>query len=68
MVFRAPHFLGPVLFNVLDYKGLNKGTTSIKNHYPLPLINETLTQINQAKKITKRNFQDKYCQRDGPKG
>jgi transposase InsO family protein len=42
----------------LDYRGLNKGT--IKDRYPLPLINETLTTVAKAKIITKIDIRDAY--------
>jgi transposase InsO family protein/predicted aspartyl protease len=42
----------------LDYRGLNKGT--IKDRYPLPLINETLNRIAKAKVITKIDIRDAY--------
>ena len=42
----------------LDYQGLNKGT--VKDRYPLPLINKTLTRIAKAKIITKIYIQDAY--------
>ena len=42
----------------LDYRGLNKGT--IKDRYPLPLIDETLTRIAKAKIVTKIDIRDAY--------
>ena len=42
----------------LDYRGLNKGT--IKDCYPLPLIDETLTRIAKAKIVTKIDIRDAY--------
>jgi hypothetical protein len=35
----------------VDYRGLNEGT--IKNHYPLPLLHETLLHLQKAKYFTK---------------
>ena len=42
----------------LDYRGLNKGT--IKDRYPLPLIDETLTRIAKAKIVTKIDIRDAH--------
>ena len=42
----------------LDYRGLNKGT--IKDQYPLPLIDETLTRIAKDKIVTKIDIWDAY--------
>ena len=42
----------------LDYQGLNKGT--IKDCYPLPLINETLTRIALAKIVIEIDIRDAY--------
>ena len=42
----------------LDYRGLNKGT--VKDRYPLPLINKTLTRIAKAKIITKIDIREAY--------
>ena len=46
------------LRSCLDYHGLNKGT--IKDRYPLPLIDETLTRIAKAKIVTKIDIRDAY--------
>jgi hypothetical protein len=35
----------------VDYRGLNEGT--IKNQYPLPLLHETLLQLQKARFYTK---------------
>jgi len=42
----------------LDYRGLNKGT--VKDRYPLPLIEETLSQVSKAKIVTKIDIRDAY--------
>jgi len=42
----------------VDYRGLNKGT--VKNRYPLPLIKETLAQLQKAKYYTKLDIRDAY--------
>ena len=42
----------------VDYRGLNKIT--IKNHYPLPLINELLDQLSKAKVFTKIDLRGAY--------
>ena len=42
----------------LDYRGQIKGT--IKDRYPLPLIDETLTRIAKAKIVTKIDIRDAY--------
>ena len=42
----------------LDSRGLNKGT--IKDRYPLPLIDETLTDIAKAKILIKIDIRDAY--------
>ena len=50
----------------LDYRGHNKGT--IKDRYPLPLIDETLTRIAKAKIVTKIDIRDAYnltCLKEG---
>ena len=50
----------------LDYRGLNKGT--IKDRYPLPLIDETLTRIAKARIVTKIDIRDAYnliCIKEG---
>jgi len=43
---------------VVDYRGINKGT--IKNHYPLPLIRETLMRILKARFFTKLDVRGAY--------
>jgi hypothetical protein len=40
----------------VDYRGLNKGT--IKNRYPLPLIQETLLRLSKACYYTKLDVRD----------
>ena len=40
-----------VQFNSVDYRALNAIT--VKNRYPIPLINETLGKLSQAKRFTK---------------
>jgi len=42
----------------IDYRGLNEGT--IKNRYPLPLINETLTQLSKARYYIKLDIRDTF--------
>lgn len=42
----------------VDYRGLNKVT--IKNRHPLPLINESLDRLGQAKCFTKLDIRDAY--------
>jgi hypothetical protein len=42
----------------VDYRGLNEGT--IKNRYPLPLIQETLMRLSRAKWFTKLDVRDAY--------
>lgn len=42
----------------IDYRGLNDGT--IKNRYPLPLIRETLMQLQNAKYFTTLDIRDAY--------
>jgi hypothetical protein len=43
---------------VVDYRGHNEGT--IKNRYPLPLVQETLMRLSQAKWFTKLDVRDAY--------
>jgi hypothetical protein len=43
---------------VVDYRGLNKIT--VKNRYPLPLINEMLTRFTKAKYFTKIDLRGAY--------
>jgi hypothetical protein len=42
----------------VGYRGLNEGT--IKNHYPLPLIQEMLMRLSRAKWFTKVDMRDAY--------
>ena len=42
----------------VDYRGLNEGT--IKNRYPLPLIQETLLRLSKAHYYTKLDVRDAY--------
>ena len=42
----------------VDYQGLNNIT--IKNQYPLPLIEESLNQLGQAKRFTQLNLTNAY--------
>ena len=42
----------------VDYRGLNEIT--IKNRYPLPLLQETLTRLSQAKYYTKLDIRGAY--------
>jgi hypothetical protein len=42
----------------VDYRGLNEET--IKNHYPLTLIQETLLRLSKARWYTKLDDQDAY--------
>jgi hypothetical protein len=42
----------------MDYPGLNEGT--IKNHYPLPLLHETLLRLQKAKYFTKLDIRGAY--------
>ena len=42
----------------VDYRGLNEGT--IKNRYPLPLIQETLMRLARARWFTKLDVRDAY--------
>ena len=42
----------------VDYRGLNEGT--IKNRYPLPLIQETLLRLSKARWYTKLDVRDAY--------
>ena len=43
---------------VVDYRGINEGT--VKNHYPLPLIRETLIRISKAWFFTKLDVRGAY--------
>jgi len=43
---------------VVDYQGINEGT--VKNHYPLPLIRETLMRISKARFFTKLDVRGVY--------
>ena len=45
---------------VVDYRGLNEVT--IKNKYPLPMINELFDQLQGAKVFSKINLQSGYHQ------
>ena len=42
----------------IDYRGLNEIT--IKNRYPLPLLQETLTRLSKAKYYTKIDLRGPY--------
>ena len=42
----------------VDYRGLNEIT--IKNRYPLPLLQETLSRLSQAKYYTKLDLRVSY--------
>src|SRR5207248_9922524 len=42
----------------IDYRGLNEGT--IKNRYPLLLINETLARLSKARYFTKLDVRDAF--------
>ena len=42
----------------MDYRGLNEGT--IKDHYPLPLIQETLTKLSGVRYFTKLDIRGAY--------
>ena len=42
----------------MDYRGLNAVT--IKNRHPLPLIQESLDRLSQAKLFTKLDIRDAY--------
>jgi hypothetical protein len=42
----------------VDYRGLNEGT--LKDRYPLPLIQETLMRLSQAKYFTKLDVRGAY--------
>ena len=43
---------------IQDYRKLNEGT--IKDKYPLPLINELVNKVKKAKRITKLNLRWRY--------
>jgi hypothetical protein len=43
---------------VVDYWGINEGT--IKNHYPLPLMQDTLMNLSRAKWFTKLDIRGAY--------
>jgi len=43
---------------VVDYRGINEGT--VKNRYPLPLIQETLMRISKARFFTKLDVRGAY--------
>ena len=42
----------------VDYRSFNNLT--IKNRYPLPLVDESLDRLSQAKQFTKLDFTDAY--------
>ena len=42
----------------VDYRGLNQGT--IKNRYPLPLLQETLMRLSKARWFTKLDVRNAY--------
>ena len=42
----------------MDYRDLNEKT--IKNQYPLPLIQETLMQLSKAKYVTMLDIEGAY--------
>jgi hypothetical protein len=42
----------------VDYRGLNEGT--IKNRYPLPLLQETLMRLSKARYFTKLDVRNAY--------
>jgi hypothetical protein len=42
----------------VDHEQLNKGT--IKNHYPLPLIHDTLLKFSKARLYTMLDIRDAY--------
>ena len=43
----------------IDYRGLNKRT--IKNKYPLPLMNEVRDRLGKATVLTKLDLTNGYC-------
>jgi hypothetical protein len=43
---------------VVDYWGINEGT--IKNHYPLPLMQDTLMNLSRVKWFTKLDIRGAY--------
>jgi hypothetical protein len=43
---------------VVDYHGINEGT--IKNCYPLPLMQDTLMNLSRAKWFTKLDIRGAY--------
>jgi hypothetical protein len=51
---------------VIDYRGINEGT--IKNRYPLPLMQDTLMNLSRAKWFTKLDIRGAYnliCMAEG---
>jgi hypothetical protein len=51
---------------VVDYRGINKGT--IKNQYPLPLMQDTLMNLSRAKWFIKLDIRAAYnliCMAEG---
>jgi transposase InsO family protein len=51
---------------VVDYRGINEGT--IKNRYPLPLLQDTLMNLSKAKWFTKLDIRGAYnliCMAEG---
>jgi hypothetical protein len=54
------------LWLVIDYRGINEGT--IKNRYPLPLLQDTLMNLSKAKWFTKLDIHRVYkliCMAEG---